>query len=264
MALITLTTDFGVENWFSGTMKGVIKNICPTAEIVDISHSIRRFNVYAGAFTLKNAYCFFPEGAIHVVVVDPGVGSDRPAILVKTDKYFFIAPDNGVLSYALQQENVEKIISIENEKFFLSPVSSTFHGRDIFSPVAAYLAAGIAIDELGPEVEQIKHLTRSVPHPLSAREILGHVLYVDNFGNCISNISRSCFEELVSKSTTGSFKIAVRDREITRISSSYSDGRSDEPVVVIGSSGYLEIAVNQGSAAETVGLNEGMEIIIKV
>ena len=264
MALITLTTDFGLDNWFSGAMKGVIKNICPAVPIVDISHCIRRFNVYAGAFTLKNSYCFFPDRTIHVVVVDPGVGSDRRAILVKTEKYYFIAPDNAVLSYALEQENVEKIISIENEKYFLSPVSSTFHGRDIFAPVAAYLAAGVAIDEFGPEVHEIKQLARSVPHPLSARELLGHILYVDNFGNCITNISRHCFEKLLSESTTGAFKIAVRDREITKISTSYSDGRSDEPVVVVGSSDYLEIALNQGSAAETVGLNEGMEIIIKV
>jgi len=264
MALITLITDFGLDNWFVGAMKGVIRTICPTADIIDISHGIKRFNVHAGAFALKNSYSYFPDATIHVVVVDPGVGSARPAIMVQTERFFFIAPDNGVLSYALQEEHIDKIIRLKNRKYFLAPISSTFHGRDIFAPVAAHLASGIAIDEFGPAIEDMKHLTRSVPHPLSANETLGNIIFIDNFGNAVTNISRRYLEQLLPKSKSGSFRIAVRDREITKISSNYSEGSASEPIALIGSSDYLEIAVNQGSASEMLGLKEGTEIIVRM
>ena len=264
MTAITLLTDFGLDNWFVGAMKGVIRNINPTVEIIDISHSVKNFNVHAGAFVLKNSCRFFPEGTIHVAVVDPGVGSERAAVMVETENYFFIAPDNGVLSYALDTENVRRFIRLENEKFFLSTISSTFHGRDIFAPVAAHLAAGIDPAEFGPELDKIVRLPKSEPHPLSSKELLGCVICIDNFGNLITNISKSDLEKFPAKSKSGLIRISIRDREIRKISSSYTDGAEGEPIALIGSSDYLEIAVNKGNAAENLDVKEGTELILKV
>jgi len=263
MATITLLTDFGLDNWFAGVMKGVIRNINPAAEVIDISHSVKNFSVHAGAFVLKNSFQFFPKETVHVVVVDPGVGSARHAIMVETERYFFIAPDNGVLSYALDSENVRRFICLDNDKFFIRPVSSTFHGRDIFAPVAAHLSAGVDPAEFGSEIDQITRLPKSEPRPLTTKELLGCVIYVDNFGNLITNISRSNLEEAPAKFKTGFIRISIRDKEIRKISSSYAEGVEGELIAVIGSSDYLEIAINKGNAAEELNIREGDEFILK-
>lgn len=262
--IITLTTDFGSDNWFVGTMKGVIKGINPGAEIIDICHNIRRFNVHEAAFTLLNAYSFFPKGTVHLVVVDPGVGSQRLGIAAKSDRYFFVAPDNGVLSLVMEREGDFRAVSLENERYMLKDVSSTFHGRDVFSPAAAHLSLGVAIDDFGPPVEEPVMLDKSVPVSFGGCELVGHIIYVDHFGNCITDVARSHLDELNVGKVPNRVKIKIRDREIRRICNTYADGTEGELICLFGSSGYLEFSVNKGNANESHNLEEGGEFILKM
>ena len=188
MQLITLTTDFGLTDWFVGTMKGVILGIAPRATIVDITHQIPAGDIRSGAFALLGSYRFFPKGSVHVAVIDPGVGSERKAIVAETDNYFFIGPDNGVLSWTLPKERIKTIRALENEHYFLHLISGTFHGRDIFAPVAAHLASGVPTRKLGPVSKGFMRLPW--PEPKRARNrIEGEIVYIDRFGNAITNLT---------------------------------------------------------------------------
>jgi S-adenosylmethionine hydrolase len=264
MSVITLTTDFGLDNWFVGTMKGVIKNINPDVEIVDITHHVRPQNIFEAAFVLENSYTYFPAGTIHTVVVDPGVGSDRHAFILQSSRYYFVAPDNGVLSYSIDREKIEKIVKIESEKFLLHPVSSTFHGRDVFAPVSAYLSLGVNLEEFGPRLEKIVRLKPSVPKKLSDREIVGHVICVDPFGNLITDVTQPFLEELFKTAKAQRVRILIRDREIDRIRETYSQGNENELIALIGSSGHMEIAVNRGRASDALGMSEGGKFILRI
>ncbi len=264
MTMITLITDFGHENWFVGTMKGVIKNINPDVEIVDITHGVRPHNVFEAAFVLGNSYGYFPPGTIHTVVVDPGVGSGRHAIVVKSSRCCFVAPDNGVLSYAMEKEEVEKVVRIENEKYLLLPVSATFQGRDVFAPVSAYLSLGVEPGEFGRALDEVVRLKSSVPQKLGEREIAGHVVCVDHFGNLITDVTRAFMEELLGLSTVRRFRILIRDREVGRLCKTYSEGKENELIVIIGSSGHMEISINRGRASDILGMSEGGTFILRV
>ena len=264
MGIITLLTDFGHDNWFVATMKGVIKTISPSADIVDICHDIPSHSVTGAAFVLRNACPYFPAGTVHCAVVDPGVGSERAALVVETDRYRFVAPDNGLVSYALEGQEPRRVVRIEDEGYMLSPVSRTFHGRDVFAPAAAHLDAGVAVTALGPAAETFVQLTRSTPRRLSDAEVVGHVLHVDRFGNLITDLHETFVTELLAAAPGQYFRLLVRDHEVRRLVGSYAEGRSGELVALIGSSGYLEIAVNRGSARETVDIQEGGEFILKV
>lgn len=234
MPIITLLTDFGLEDNFVGVMKGVILGINPDVSIVDITHNVRQHNIMEAAFLLKGSYRFFPKGTIHLVVVDPGVGSHRKAIIVKTRDYYFIGPDNGVLSLALEGQRVERVINITNEKYFLKPVSNTFHGRDVFTPVASYLSKDIPLERFGEEIRGYKKL--DIPKFKSGK---GQVIYIDRFGNLITNIPKGM-----------SGKIQFKGISIDKISSSYAEVRIGKPLAIFGSFGYLEIGVNQRSAED--------------
>ncbi len=264
MSIITLTTDFGLDNWFVGTMKGVIKSINPEADVVDIAHGVRKHSISEAAFVLRNSYNYFPPGAIHTVVVDPGVGSKRHAIVVKTRRYHFVAPDNGVLSYAIEGEEVETVVKIENEEYLLAPISETFHGRDVFAPVSAYLSMGVQPEEFGHPLNEITRLTPSVPRRIGDREVVGHILCVDPFGNLISDVTAKLIEELSKLSKASRFRILIRDREVVRICHTYSDGKENELISLIGSSGHLEISINRGRAGDVLGMGEGGKFILKV
>jgi len=270
MGIITLLTDFGHDNWFAGTMKGVIKSISPSADVVDICHEVKRHAVMEAAFMLRNAVGYFAAGTVHCVVVDPDVGSERAAIVVETDRYRFVAPDNGVIGYALEGQEVRQVVRIENERYMLAPVSRTFHGRDVFAPVAAYLDAGVAPAEFGPVVgtdgggPSFVQLARSAPSRLSPSEALGHVLHVDRFGNLVTDLHESFLDELIAGAAHGYFRLQVRDHEVQRFVGSYAEGRPGELIALVGSSGYLEIAVNRGSAREAIDIDEGGEFILKV
>ncbi len=245
MKLITLTTDFGTQDWFVGTMKGVIAGIAPRAAVVDLTHAIPAGDIRAGAFALAASYRYFPRRTIHVVVVDPGVGSRRAALAVETADYFFVAPDNGVLSWALAGEKIKTVRRLENDKYFLRPVSQTFHGRDIFAPVAAHLSQGVPPARLGPAVREFRKLPW--PEPKQSRQaITGEVIYIDRFGNAITNLAA----ELLAEFCGPDCRIKVHGKSIGGLRRFYQEAPSGKPVAVAGSTGFLEIAVNGGSAAE--------------
>ena len=257
-SLITLTTDFGTKDWFVGTMKGVMLGICPEASIVDVSHDISHGDIRGGAFALAASYQYFAPGTIHLAVVDPGVGGNRAAILVQTAEYFFVGPDNGVLSWALRQEKIKAIRKLENEKYFLRSISQTFHGRDIFSPVAAHLAKGVPVEKFGPAQKQL--VTLLWPKPQRTRkEVTGEILYVDRFGNAITNI-RSEFLDGFDRENC---QVILRRKAIARLKRYYEEVPPGEAACVTSSSGFLEIAINGGSAAERLKLKVGDAVEVR-
>ena len=253
MAIITLTTDFGTADWFVGSMKGVILGIEPRATIVDIAHEVPPGDIRAGAFALAACYRCFPRQTVHLAVIDPGVGSSRQAIAVKTADYWFVGPDNGVLSFALMQEKMLlEIRRLDNDVYFRKPVSSTFHGRDIFAPVAARVAVGVEADALGQKLEDYVRL----PWPATKFElnvVTGEVIYIDRFGNAITNIDLPALARLGKPP----WKVAAQGKELGEVREFYQEVPAGEPLAVIGSSGFLEIAVNGGNAAQTLGLKIG-------
>ncbi len=187
--IVTLTTDFGLNDHFVGTMKGVILNIAPDAEIIDITHAVQPFDVLDGALAIAQSYSYYPSATIHVVVVDPGVGTARRPILLSTEKYYFVAPDNGVLSMVCNREERVKVRHITMEHYFMQPVSNTFHGRDVFAPVAGWLAKGVDGEKFGEEVTEYVRFNTPRPKPVDARTFRGVVLKVDRFGNLITNFT---------------------------------------------------------------------------
>ena len=252
--IITLTTDFGLADPFVGIMKGVISGIAPDADVVDITHDIRSYDVLEAAFIIDTAYRFFPAGTIHVIVVDPGVGSPRRPIAAAVKDHMFVAPDNGVLSYVLQTDvDVPPPAAywIKNQKLFLSVVSQTFHGRDIFAPVAAHLARGTAIESVGPRISDF--VRKSLPKPrLEGDKVLGTVLRIDKFGNIITNLKRCDLRT--------DFRIHVGGLVIMRLCANFSEAEPGEFFAVEGSTGYIELSLNQGSAASRLNVGVGAEI----
>lgn len=249
--IITLTTDFGLADAFVGTMKGVILGIAPEARIVDLSHDVRSYDVLDAAVLIDSAYRYFPKGTVHVIVVDPGVGSARRPIAALANGHSFVAPDNGVLSAVL---NGGEAHLISNNDLFLKPVSRTFHGRDIFAPTAAHLAKGAPIEAVGPRIDDALRI--EFPRPRrEGRRIAASVLRVDKFGNVMTNLRR---EDL-----TGSFNIHVNGARITRICATFSEASPQELFAVEGSAGYIELALNQASAADRFNIRAGAEIEVE-
>ena len=255
--IITLTTDFGTSDHYVGAMKGVIASICPTAQVIDITHEIRAFEISEGAFAVAQAYRYFPKKTIHVVVVDPGVGTARRPILVEAAGQYFIAPDNGVLSMVYGKEKA-KIREITALKYFLKPVSRTFHGRDIFSPCAAHLAKGATPASLGKLIDDYLKITLDQPVRTGKRIWTGTILKVDRFGNLITNFHFDQFSAL----RTHAFEVAVGTRKLTRLSLTFADAEDQEPFVIFGSTGFLEVACNQASAARALGCGVGAPVEI--
>lgn len=258
IAVVTLITDFGLCDSFVGVMKGVVLSRCPGARIVDITHSVPAGDVRAGAFALLTAYRYFPRGTVHVAVVDPGVGSDRRAIAARCADVTFVGPDNGLLSWALREQRGVVVRRIENERLFLSPVSATFHGRDVFAPVAAYLANGGSFDEVGPETDEWVTL----PWPEPARVVngwLGEVVHVDHFGNAITNLPNTTLEPARASRFT-----LICGRRRVPVGSCYAAVSKGRAVAVGGSSGFIEIAVNGGNAARSLGLKRGGKVRLAV
>jgi S-adenosyl-L-methionine hydrolase (adenosine-forming) len=251
--VITLTTDFGCADWFVGAMKGVIWGINARAQIADICHEIRPGDIAGGAFVLANVYCSFPKGTLHVVVVDPGVGSGRPAIVVQTRNYYFIAPDNGVLSLALSRESVTQVRRLENPRFFRHPVSSTFHGRDVFAPVAAHLSLGKPVTGFGPRASELSRLDWPEAHQ-QGRAVHGEICYLDRFGNAITNIPGAWIT-----GDAGIDRLCVKGRALP-LAACYQAVPKGQAMGVVGSHGYVEIAVNGGSAHTVLKLKLGTRV----
>jgi len=250
--IVTLTTDFGLSDHYVGVMKGVILGICPPAQIVDISHGVTPFEISEGAYLIAQAYRFFPKKTVHVVVVDPGVGTARRPILVEAFGQFFVAPDNGVLSLVYSQEK-SKVRLIANDRYFRKPVSQTFHGRDIFSPVGAHLAAGIPPSKMGKTIEDYLRPTFEKPQRSGKRTWVGRILKIDRFGNIVTNFHVNEFADLDRKD----FYLSVGPVQISVLAHNYAECGPGELFLIQGSTGYLEVSVNQGSAAKQIGCESG-------
>lgn len=258
-SIITLTTDFGLDDFFVGAMKGVILSINPSITIVDITHTIRPHDIRDAAFTLAQAYGEFPSGTIHVVVVDPGVGSSRKPILLTTSRYAFIGPDNGVFSFIYAEEEIEHIIHITADQYFRQPISQTFHGRDIFAPTAAWLSKGIDPTCFGHPLTDVVKFDLPRPRAISPTHIRGHVIHIDRFGNLITNLTSKDVPPEAARSGT---RFIINDHTIIRFQSHFAEAPPGEPFAILGSTGRWEIAINQDSAAER--LNASVDTPIDV
>jgi S-adenosylmethionine hydrolase len=254
--IITLTTDFGLTDHFVAAMKGVILGIQPNAQIVDISHAIPRHSVAEAAFVLDEASLWFPRRTVHVVVVDPGVGSARRPLLVEAGGKYFVGPDNGVFSMVRARDVKNKAREITNRKLMLPQVSRTFHGRDIFAPVAAHLTKGATAASVGKLVKDALQLRLALPEQTSKRVWTGAVIKIDHFGNLITNFHLPEFESI----RTSPFELAVGFEKIHRLALNYAECGPGEPFVIEGSSGYLEVCVNQASAAAQLGCGVGAPV----
>lgn len=259
--IVTLTTDFGLKDPYVAEMKAVILQIRPNAVIVDITHEIDKFNIRMAAYILASAAPYFPQATIHVAVVDPGVGTKRRPIVIQTKHGFFIGPDNGILVLAAAKQGIVRVHEITNPKLMLPHVSFTFHGRDIFAPAAAHLLNGVKPEEFGPEI-------RDVVQPEFAKVIekngmlIGEVLHVDGFGNVITNISRA---ELPHKDVKEVLTVdLVGCRLKLPFCQAYGEVGLHKPLSLIGSHGFLEIALNQGNAAKEFKINAGDKIAVLI
>jgi S-adenosyl-L-methionine hydrolase (adenosine-forming) len=257
--VITLTTDFGLTDPFVGIMKGVIAGRAPAATIIDLTHGIPPQDVRAGALVLRHAVPYFPTGTVHVAVVDPGVGTERRALCVETGTGYLVGPDNGVLSLAASAGTVRRIVHLTDERFFLARPSATFHGRDVFAPVAAALATGTAAAALGVETGEMLRL--DLPEPRTdGHEVRGEVIYVDRFGNLVTNVGRDVVERIRQRTVT----IRVGPASVTGVAPAYGSLRPGEPGAVVNSWDLLEIAVRDGSARDRIGVGVGAPVVIDV
>jgi len=259
-AIITLTTDYGTNDHLVGTLKGVILKINPDVTIVDITHNITAFDLLDGALAIGSAYSYFPPKTIHVVVVDPGVGTERRPLLVSAANQYFVAPDNGVLSVVYERESENLVVRHANaEHYYLQPVSKTFHGRDIFAPVAAWLSKNWQTASMGDEITDYKRF--ALPRPKEADgAVKGVILRADAFGNLITNFRQEDLPEAVF--TNGAIQLQVGNQAVSRFVETFAQGNNSEPFAYLGSSGLLEIGVNKGSAARTLGLNRGTPVVL--
>lgn len=253
--LITLTTDFGMQDGNVGVMKGVIYGVNPRARVVDLSHDIEPQNIAQAAFVLSRHYRYFPAGTIHLAVVDPGVGSERRALIVQTAEALFVAPDNGVLTSVAHDARhaIKHIIDISNPKFWLHQISAVFHGRDIFAPVTAHLSLGVPVSAFGEEVDDMM----TFPLPQVERrpgKLKGQVAHIDRFGNLLTNICQRDLLSLVE------IKVRVRNQEIAGLSRTYADGQEGEVIAYIDSSEELAVAVVNGSARDLLDAQVGDKV----
>jgi len=258
--IITLTTDFGRTDSYVGSMKGVILGINPDARLVDITHAIGPQDTTQAAYILKTFYDYFPPGTIHLVIVDPGVGSERRAIALQTPEQIFVAPDNGILTEAWHAARARwgpedcVVVELAERRFWRDRVSFTFHGRDIFAPVVAHLSVGVALLSLGPRLLAINELTFEQPTRGRSGELVGRIIHVDHFGNCITNITPQHLELL---GASQDLVVTIIDQRISGLQQTYADSSVGALVALIGSSDHLELAVRNGNAAQTLGVGIG-------
>lgn len=257
--VVTLITDFGDADHFVGVMKGIILGINPDVEIVDVCHQVNSYDIFDAAFTLAQSYRFFPSDTIHLVVVDPGVGTTRRPLLARTIEQKFVAPDNGVLSLVYEREESIEVRHITSDHYFLNPLSHTFHARDVFAPVVGWLSRGLEVDKFGEPITDYVKFPSPKPKQVSDRLVTGKVLRVDKFGNVITNLMPDDLPQLFSESPPP-FKIIINQQEITKLNLSYSLGKPSEIFAIVGSSGYLEICTTRGSAAKALNASRGAEV----
>lgn len=261
LGLVTLLTDFGERDWFVASMKGVIFSINPSASIVDLCHQIPSHAVEDGAFVLQSCYRYYPSGTIHVAVVDPGVGGARRPIVVRTSRYFFVAPDNGLLSYVFEQETDIEIREIENKQFRLDAEGRTFDGRDVFAPAAAWLTKHQLFASFGRVLEDCR--TFAIPSPRWEQQALrGEVVYIDRFGNLITNLTNRHMQEVRDVTKRTDPFIQVGGNTIEGLVRSYSEGMVDRPRALINSDGRLEIFIKEASASARLRVGRHETVVL--
>lgn len=260
--IITLLTDYGSRDSYVGSIKGVISSVNPNANIIDITHDIKSQDIIEAAFIIYCAYKYFPVRTIHVVIVDPTVGSSRRILLVVAEEYYFIAPDNGVLSLIYDTGTVSTVYEVNAEHYYLSEVSPTFHGRDIMAPVAAWLSKGIESDKFGEAITDYLKLTLPKPRLMEPKSLKGTVFHIDHFGNIVTNITAEDIKKAQAEYKSENFRVVIGKFEISSLKLTYCEGNKGGLIALIGSSGHLEIASYQGDAAYMTGACRGTEIIL--
>ena len=262
-SIVTLTTDFGDADYYVGAMKGVILDVSPETEVIDLCHHVLTYDILDAAFTIAMSYRWFPMRTVHVVVVDPGVGTQRRPLLVSGDRHFFVGPDNGVFSFIYAEQEKLTVYHITGEHYFHQPVSNTFHARDVFASVAGWVAKGVEADRFGDPIEDYVKLAIPKAQAVNEKSWKGMVLKVDRFGNVITNIAAAEVPALFAEPTPP-FTLSAGGKEITKLVPNYSEGGQGEIFALLGSSGYLEIATNRGGAAKLLGLNRGAEVTLQL
>lgn len=258
--IITLLTDFGTKDHYVASLKGVILGINPQCTLVDITHQISPQDMEEGAFILANAYAYFPRGTIHLAVVDPGVGGPRRPILVETENYIFVGPDNGLFTMALKREKVKQAVILKKERYFLPHLSETFHGRDLFAPVAGHLSLGVNPARFGDRIESWKELPFSKVS-IIGDELIGEIIYIDAFGNLVSNVDEGQLAEFAGK---GAIIVRIGEKGIEGLKKGYWEGKKGELIALIGSGGFLEISAREGSARKMLKTDRGDQISISI
>ena len=261
--IVTLTTDFGASDHYVGAIKGVILKLNPEATIIDISNSVNSFDILDGALTIAQVYNYYPSDTIHMVIVDPGVGTARRPLLVTTEKHRFIAPDNGVLSLVYEREERLSVRHITADHYFLQPISQTFHGRDIFAPCAGWLSKGVEVGKFGDEITDFARFAAPKPKPSTPQILKGVILKADKFGNLITNITAKDLPKMF-EATAPTFKLICGQKEVTTRRDAYAQGMHQEVFAIIGSMGFLELASNRGSARTLCAADRGSEVGIMV
>jgi S-adenosylmethionine hydrolase len=257
--LITLLTDFGEHDYFVASMKGVILNINPQARVVDLSHHVTAHDVEDAAYLLKSCYRYFPDGTVHVAVVDPGVGSQRRPLLVTSSRYFFVGPDNGLFTHVFQEESGVEVRQIENRQYRLDSEGATFDGRDLFAPAAAWLTKGQPVGSFGRLVPNYEGL--SMPEPAWQKHVMaGQVVYIDRFGNLISNLTSYHVKEVRGLTKRSEPTIRIGGLTIDGLVRSYSEGAQDQPQALINSNGYVEVFIKEGRAVDRLNVTRGTGI----
>ena len=257
--IISLLTDFGTRDAYVGAMKGVLLGLAPLSTLVDISHVVTKHNILQGAFLLSQVSSYFPVGSVHLVVIDPGVGTSRRRVIIQGRRCFYVGPDNGVLSLAVKKEGIVKIINIENEKYLLPHPSRTFEGRDIFAPVAAHLANGVSVEEFGSEIADITTVSLKRPH-LRGQSLVGAIIYIDSFGNLLTNFSENILKGIPQKDFV-EITIGETSQRIP-LYRTYAEVSLGSLLLISGSSGFLEVAVNQGRATKIFKCRVGDEVLL--
>lgn len=259
--MITLLTDFGTSDYFVAAVKGAILTVNPQITFVDITHDIPSQDINTAAFTLGSCYGEFPAGTVHMAVVDPGVGSSRRAIVVEAGEHFFVGPDNGLFSFVYFHEPQSRVYQITREDLFRRPVSPTFHGRDIFAPIAGHLSAGMRPEEFGPEIDDFVRFELERPRVEGAARFRGRVIHIDRFGNCVTNFSETDFR---LENIQEQVRMWIGDHEVAQFGSHYAEANQEELLLAYpGSAGYWEIALCRASAAQRVGARRGTEVWIE-
>ncbi|MEO8073428.1 MAG: SAM-dependent chlorinase/fluorinase [Acidobacteriota bacterium] len=253
--IIALLTDFGTQDYFVGAMKGTILSINKEAQIIDITHEISPQDIQSASFTLRTCYRDFPKKTIFTAVVDPGVGSDRRAILVEIANYYFIAPDNGLLSFIFNEDKTFRVFELTNKKYFKHPTSDTFHGRDIFAPVAAHLSKGVKPDEFGNELKDFMSVGEIKPRKVSANKVEAEIIHIDRFGNLISNLKK---EDLPDN-----FTVIINGKKISKMQQFFAESNKSELFMILGSAGFLEIVAFQDSAAKLLNIKLPQKCVIE-